>query len=899
MKKIFFLMFLMIVYGQLVDAQIRKTIYVNGATAVVFGPGRSTWGFDKIVIEGATGISWVKICSGGAAPGFAWETATGVIFDGVPFGGQEIICPKTPPPCEGCGPGRVTKLSVYVWGQGELRVLVSSVNYDNDNITEGQYINKEDPDGRSWGMGSMTLDPPNLQAGNNVNIRVLVPARMRIHVGRVELILPIPTSQNIYRTRRVTLNYDPDGIYEFQWTVPNEYFGQSNVWDQNPGIKYEVYGNKEDVGGQIPLLTKGATHIKVAGVLTVRLVVNGKVVPNGESVEWTSNRERKVSAQAMHGRGPYSCVWTIDGVDYPGTGSDYKSWEFKDQNVLPGANVITAVVTDANGNTASSTITTGVKTDMYIDMAVQGRALPLGGSTKWKKGSQRSVRANIHRGERPIKYRWIVNGGAYVTEFKEAAPQERFIDQKYVNKDSLSLTIEVIDANDVRITGTVYVGRNPDDEDQDDPLPTGPVGPAPAPPPLTGDPSLGANPDVDWDNRPWLDERVQQCAREYLQNIVLYVANARRKWENTGKRKSQQQPLFTSIDDWGRLLNQYITTSGGVDGNWDNPTHFVWSEFNKPAARNLCGRTVEYYVKYECNSLRPSENSLEAAINELADDGIGDPCQKDSIQNELLIINSGLSQSKMYYLNFIQYYDKIMKEINDQNSDPARNDMIAYSLVSANNQITLHESNMEEVKSVGSSLIARAGQCPDDIQLFEIIKMLSEVNTRQEDMVNKLEEITILLESFGVDIEESLQQGNQFSQQGADPNWVQDGGLGVELMGDGIDNIADGLQDEITGALVQGNVVIVLFDAGDVMDDVFGLYVDGRNEGDTPPGGRRTYPLNLPPGMHQVVIRGKKSDVGPCTYGIIIREGMNELLRMADAVEVNFDVTYSFTVSGI
>ena len=898
MNKVLFLLFYLVLYGQLVDAQTRKTIYVNGATAAVFGPGMSTWGFDKVVIEGATGISWVKICSGGAGPGLAWETATGVFFDGVPFGGQEIICPKSPPPCEGCGPRRVTKLSIYVWGEGELRILVSSVNYDNDNATEGEYINKEDPDGRTWGMGSMTLDPPNVQAGNNVNIRVLVPARMRVHVGRVELILPIPNSQNIYRTRRVTLNYDPDGIYEFRWTVPDEYFGQSNVWDQHPGIKFEVYGNKEDVGGQIPLLTQGATHIKVAGMLTVRLVVNGKTVPNGGSVEWTSNRERMVSAQTLHGRGPYSCVWTIDGVDYPGTGSKYKSWEFKDQNVLPGANIITAVVTDANGNTVSSTITVGVKTDMYLEMVVQGRDVPVGGSIKWKDGFKRVI-ARIKRGERPIKYRWIVNGGQYTTEFKEADPQVSFEKQDYLG-DSLSITIEVIDGNDVRVTGTIFIGKNPDDkdQDQDDPLPPGPTGPAPVPPPLTGDPSSGANPDVDWDNRPWLDSRVQACTREYLQNIVLYVANARRKWENTGKRKSQQQPLFTSIDDWGRLLNQYITASGGVDGNWDNPTHFVWSEFNKPTAQNLCGRTVEYYVKYECNSLRPSENSLEAAINELNDEGMGNPCHKDSIQKELLVINAGLSQSKMYYSNFLQYYDKIIKEINDQNSDPSKNDMIAYSLVSADNQITLHTTNLEEVKSVGTSLIARAGQCPDDIELFEIIKMLSEADNRQGDMVNKMEEITTLLESYGVDIEETMQQGNQFAQQNADPNWVQDGGLGVEIMGDGVDNVADGLQDAIVNASNQGNIVVVIRDFGDVKDDVFGLYIDGRNEGDTPAGGNRIYSLNLPPGMHQVVIRGKITVTGQCTFGIVIMEGMNELLNDTGFLDVNQEITYSISVSG-
>ena len=899
MKKIMFLFFFLILYGKIVNAQFNtQTIYVNGASYVKYS-SNNIWGYDKVIIRSARGITWVKIATDSPGRGMAWEAVSGVIFDGVPVSGLEIICPKNKPPCEGCGPERVTNLVIYVWGNGSLTVDLKKVNYDNDYVVEGRFINKNDPDGQTWGMGSIKLDPPNAQAGDDVTIRIYIPSRMKIHVGRVELFLPDPTKQNPGRKRKVTLNFDPDGTYEFLWTVPEEYFSDAVVAYSNEGIQYVVYGNKENAGGRIPVLTRGTGYLRVAQLLKAKLSVQGKLVPDGESVEWISNRDKIVTAGAEGGRGPFSCVWYINNEKIEATGSGSRSWDFKDQNVLKNAYDITAVITDANNSKASSTIYVGVKTDLKVDMAVQGRPVPLGGSTTWKKGSQKSVRANIHNGQKPIKFRWIVNDGEYITPYSEAAPQERFTDMKYLDRDSVTMTIEVVDANNIRATGTVYIGRNPRDRNEEEPEPTGPAGPAPVPPALTGSPSDGANPDVDWDNKPWMDSRVQGCVREYLQNIVLYMANERRKWENTGRKKSQQLPLFTTIDDWGRVLNQNLTATGGVDGNWDNPTHFVWSEFNNPRAENLFGRTVEYYVKYECKALRPTGNSLDAAINDLANEDQADPCQKDTIRKEILAINSGLSESKKYYNNFIQYYNKISKEINDQNSDPSRNDMIAYSLVSANNQMDYFGENMKEVNSVGASLIARAGRCQDDIDMFEILQMLSEMNTRQTDMENKWQEITNLLETYGVDLQETMQQGEQFAQQNADPNWVQDGGLGVEIMGDGIDNIADGLQDEIAGALVQGNIVIVLFDGGEVMDDVFELYVDGRNEGDTPPGGRRTYILNLPPGSHQAVIRGKKSDVGPCTYGIIIRDGMNELLRVADAVEINQEVTYSFTVSGI
>jgi hypothetical protein len=76
--------------------------------------------------------------------------------------------------------------------------------------------------------------------------------------------------------------------------------------------------------------------------------------------------------------------------------------------------------------------------------------------------------------------------------------------------------------------------------------------------------------------------------------------------------------------------------------------------------------------------------------------------------------------------------------------------------------------------------------------------------------------------------------------------------------------------------------------------------VDGRNRGDTDPGDYRIYTLDdLAPGSHEAVVIGRKTDVGGCTFGIIVREGMNELLREAEVVEVNYEVLYRFEVSGI
>ncbi len=277
MNRITFLLVSILLCSLAVDGQ-RVSIPVDVTAYQTFGPNNSIWGFDRITIEGTTGITWLKISASGAASGQAWETASQVIFDGVPFTGQQLICPKSPPPCEGCGPQRATELHFFVWGQGVLDVNVTRVTYDNDNMTEGQYINREDPDGKIQGMGSITLDPPNAQAGNDVNVRVLIPSRMLVHVGRVDLILPAPTPQDINRTTRVTLPFDTDGTYDFTWTIPSQYFGQSNVWDVNKGVRFEVFSNKANANGQNPRITSGYTEIKVAGVLQMDITVQGRTV---------------------------------------------------------------------------------------------------------------------------------------------------------------------------------------------------------------------------------------------------------------------------------------------------------------------------------------------------------------------------------------------------------------------------------------------------------------------------------------------------------------------------------------------------------------------------------------------------------------------------------------------
>ncbi len=58
-----------------------------------------------------------------------------------------------------------------------------------------------------------------------------------------------------------------------------------------------------------------------------------------------------------------------------------------------------------------------------------------------------------------------------------------------------------------------------------------------------------AQDDVDWNNRPWLDPRVIQCVREYLDKVVIPI--------NEERRRKKLAPYWY-FDDWGRSAAWYI-----------------------------------------------------------------------------------------------------------------------------------------------------------------------------------------------------------------------------------------------------------------------------------------------------------------------------------------------------
>lgn len=820
---------------------------------------------DEFTIINATGITWLRV-SDQYFPE-QWELTTRNMYDGRPIIGQTVKTVKRPPPCEGCGWEVTTKLWFIALGEGSLTVRLKLVRGGEPYPVEGEFLDYKDyTQGPLY--GSIVANPSSVQPGNTTNIEVTIPARARRLISGVVLIFSGPIDTNPIR---VTLPFDIDGIYNYSWTLP--------VDTRYNSVGYEAYSNNLH-GSQPLLLLSDVAFLNVASILSVEMTLQGKKVPDGSNNTWDNFRNRSVSAHIVGGRGPFKTRWIVNSQEVqssPELLPESIIRTLEDQNVLANAASITCEVTDANGNKASGTFYVGVKTNITFDFMVQGVKVENGSTVNWREEASKIITVNsIYVGKTPFLIKWFINN-VEVASRSITQRFDQFTDREALEKAS-SISIELTDANGVVSKFGINIG-NPGNKPDATVIPTGPVGPAPVPPPLAGDPNREPNPDIDWNNKPWLDASVQVCTREYLQNIVLRMENEIRKWENTGLPESKQNALFTSIDDWGRLLNQYITATGGVDGSWDNPTHYVWSAYNKPASTSRYGRTVEYYVKYECGSTQSSPDDLSNAIDNLTDDAEINKWDAQSLRNAQNGLNALLDLSRSLYNQFIINYNKLVNEVKDQKSNPTQNELIALCLVSATRNFDDHTINKDTIDDRGSALIAQSALNPE-IKLSDIISILSEVEGQSTEMDKKLKEMHDLLASYGADFDEIMISGQQLAQRNVDPEFAQDGGVNMEFYGDGLDNFGDGLQDYLYGNVRKGNVLIVVWDIGNVADDIFEVSITGKGSlGETPVGGRRNFDISLAPGNYTLTIRGVYTDPNAlyCTFGVQVYD-RNDLI---------------------
>lgn len=291
--------------------------------------------------------------------------------------------------------------------------------------------------------------------------------------------------------------------------------------------------------------------------------------------------------------------------------------------------------------------------------------------------------------------------------------------------------------------------------------------------------------------------------------------------------------------------------------------------------------------------------SIKDAIEEVSE-GNGYLCDEDAIAARLSRLQEIAATGNRISANFQNTLNKFYKEVNDQNSNPCENTIIAAVYAEALQTLGDYRVMIDEARQIGTELILEGAICASDdlnIDLGSILQLVSQTGQPVHLMERGIGEMENQFNIFSCNTHDVTDRGNTIAER-TDPEIMQAGGTGAfEICGDGIDNDGNGLIDE--GCETDGNfnVIIVLYDSGRLPDDVFGLAVSGQgNLGATPEGGSRTYPLRLPPGSYVATVTVIRAPDNIGTYTIRILENGVEIASMSGAPPQGAIVQVPFTV---
>ena len=355
------------------------------------------------IIDGQSSIDWIRVAMRPLARSeHTPEKWVATVYDGPPAGivggvglPIQVVCPKRPPPCEGCGWQLENSFTIYAWGMKEGTFLYSYStleNWDEPYPIEGEYL--VDPVGYE-DRSRITLSPTEVQAGDRITVTVTVPRREVPHVSEVSLLFPepkyplSPVQTGLYNKRRVVFQNPPpnnravrslpasygnveviqtggfNSQYTYVWTVPNEYYTADHfIHGRTSAVLFEVWSNRPDRNGRFPLIDRGDAYFYIWSDLKLKMGLQGKWIDLGSTGEWVENREKYVYASAIGGKGPFEYTWNIGGQTYTTQAGNFPSLaaglrrdsRFTNADVLNQNTSFTVTITDAIGETATGTI---------------------------------------------------------------------------------------------------------------------------------------------------------------------------------------------------------------------------------------------------------------------------------------------------------------------------------------------------------------------------------------------------------------------------------------------------------------------------------------------------------------------------------------------------------------
>ncbi|MBN1351282.1 Ig-like domain-containing protein, partial [candidate division KSB1 bacterium] len=277
-------------------------------------------------------------------------------------------------------------------------------------------------------------------------------------------------------------------------------------------------------------------------------------------------------------------------------------------------------------------------------------------------------------------------------------------------------------------------------------------------------------------------------------------------------------------------------TASWSGGNQNSFTGSVPGEATLTAS--FLGLSGSAQITIKCPDDRPDWNSelgectsIDAVIDSMAEEPPDEYCDENQMLADWVGIQQLVSEALYIETRFSGKHARFLKEINDQNSNTCKNNLLAIAFAGAKRDWANMETLIEQVQSSATNLILQMGICPDlklDFGIRQIVEALAQIRPLRTRMVDGLAEMRALLANYGCDEEEVTERGEEVADNTNDPNVIDDGGAGgEEICGDGKDNDGDGLIDEDCETRGNYNVTFYLYDSGSAKDDVFSLSVSG------------------------------------------------------------------------
>ncbi len=284
-------------------------------------------------------------------------------------------------------------------------------------------------------------------------------------------------------------------------------------------------------------------------------------------------------------------------------------------------------------------------------------------------------------------------------------------------------------------------------------------------------------------------------------------------------------------------------------------------DFRITATANGLSGSAEITVREQTQDDDDEEEEIEDVIEEIQDPE-DDYCTAAGIarMRSTLAGQIGQVQSKSSVIS--SYRTKFDKELADRAADPCGNTLMAYCYQQASQVAGDIDYLVDEIRSQASALLMQMSLCPDEADasgppytIADVIRDIAKAGDARREASAALAAMQSRLGENGCDEDEFDELADRYTEDGNDPDGLQDGSNMGEIAGDGVDNDQDGRQEEDWSEVAGKVVTIVVFDSGSAADDSFGLSVQGLGSlGATPVGGLRTYGVDLPPGTHTATI---------------------------------------------